>query len=74
MFDKLLQVLPLGCSYQGIADTTCSASTIRDRPDGVEAGIFALPKFDRVRGLRRIVGLVLDHIAVDRCITKPVPR
>src|SRR3978361_2252809 len=25
VFDKLVQVLRFGCSYQGIADTTCSA-------------------------------------------------
>jgi transposase len=29
VFDKLLQVLRFGCSYQGIADSTCSATTIR---------------------------------------------
>jgi hypothetical protein len=27
VFDKLLQVLRFACSYQAIADTTCSAST-----------------------------------------------
>jgi hypothetical protein len=32
VFDKLLQVLRFGCSYQGIADTTCSATTIRRPP------------------------------------------
>lgn len=29
---KLLQVLRFGCSYEGIADTTCSVTTIRARP------------------------------------------
>jgi Putative transposase of IS4/5 family (DUF4096) len=33
IFDKLLQVLRFGCSYEGIADTTCSATTIRNRRD-----------------------------------------
>ncbi|SCF48674.1 Putative transposase of IS4/5 family (DUF4096) [Micromonospora matsumotoense] len=33
VFDKLLQVLRFGCSYQGIADSTCSATTIRNRRD-----------------------------------------
>jgi hypothetical protein len=32
IFDKLLQVLRFDCSYQGIADTTCSATTIRGPP------------------------------------------
>ncbi|XKK64723.1 hypothetical protein HFP71_38495 [Streptomyces sp. ARC32] len=27
VFDKLLQLLRFGCSYQAIADTTCSATT-----------------------------------------------
>ncbi len=31
VFDKLVQVLRFGCSYAGIADTTCSATTIRAR-------------------------------------------
>ncbi len=33
VFDKLIQVLRFGCSYEGIADTTCSASTLRTRRD-----------------------------------------
>jgi hypothetical protein len=32
VLDKLLQVLRFGCSYQGIADTTCSATAIRRPP------------------------------------------
>jgi hypothetical protein len=31
VFDKLIQVLRFGCSYQGIADSTCSATTLRER-------------------------------------------
>ncbi|GAA0742077.1 hypothetical protein GCM10010199_68360 [Dactylosporangium roseum] len=33
VFDKLLRVLRFGCSYEAIADTTCSASAIRNRRD-----------------------------------------
>jgi transposase len=33
VFDKLLQLLRFGCSYQAIADTTCSVTTIRNRRD-----------------------------------------
>jgi hypothetical protein len=29
VFDKLVQVLVLGAAYEKIADTTCSATTIR---------------------------------------------
>lgn len=42
IFDKLLQLLRFGCSYQAIADTTCSATTIRDRRDEwIQLGVFA---------------------------------
>jgi transposase len=33
VFDKLIQVLRFGCSYDSIADSTCSATTIRNRRD-----------------------------------------
>lgn len=40
IFDKLLQVLRFGCSYQGVTDTTCSATTIRNRRDEwIRAGV-----------------------------------
>ena len=42
VFDKLVQVLRFGCSYEAIADTTCSATTIRDRRDEwIALGVFA---------------------------------
>jgi transposase len=71
VFDKLIQVLRFGCSYQGIADTTCSATTIRDRRDEwIKLGVFAeLARIAR-EAYDRIVGLLLDDIAVDGCITK----
>ena len=41
VFDKLIQVLRFGCSYQAIADITCSATTIRDRRDEwIALGVF----------------------------------
>ncbi len=71
VFDKLLQVLRFGCSYQGIADTTCSATTIRTRRDEwIKAGVFAELKQIALASYDRIVGLLLDDIAVDGCITK----
>ena len=60
MFDKLVQVLVLGASYEKIADSTCSATTIRDRRDEwIDAGVFdrleqlCLEAYDRVVGARR---------------------
>ena len=71
VFDKLLQVLRFGCSYQGIADSTCSATTIRDRRDEwIRLGVFAQLRQIALDAYDRIVGLLLDHIAVDGCITK----
>lgn len=71
IFDKLLQVLRFGCSYEGIADTTCSATTIRTRRDEwIKAGVFDQLKQIVLEAYDRIVGLLLDDIAVDGCITK----
>ena len=71
VFDKLIQVLRFGCSYEAIADTTCSATTLRDRRDEwIKLGVFAqLARIAR-ESYDRIVGLLLDHLAVDGCITK----
>lgn len=55
VFDKLLQLLRFGCSYQAIADTTCSATMIRNRRDEwIRLGVFArlkqiaLESYDRM--------------------------
>jgi transposase len=71
IFDKLLQVLRFGCSYEGIADSACSATTIRTRRDEwINAGIFARLKQIALQTYDRIIGLILTDIAVDGCITK----
>jgi transposase len=71
IFEKLIQVLRFGCSYESIADCTCSATTIRDRRDEwVRAGIFAELNQIALDACDRIVGLLLQDIAVDGCITK----
>ena len=71
VFDKLLQVLRFGCSYEGIADTTCSATTIRNRRDEwIALGVFTQLKTTVLDAYDRIVGLLLDDLAVDGCITK----
>jgi len=71
VFDKLLQVLRFGCSYEAIADCTCSATTIRARRDEwIKAVIFARLRQIALEAYDRIVGLVLQEIAVDGCITK----
>jgi transposase len=71
IFEKLVQVLRFGCSYESIAGCTCSATTIRDRRnEWIKAGIFAKLKQIALEAYDRIAGLVLQEIAVDGCITK----
>jgi transposase len=71
VFDKLLQVLRFGCPYEGVADTTCSATTIRNRRDEwIAAGVFAELRQLALDAYDRVVGLILGDIAVDGCITK----
>ncbi|MET8030525.1 IS5 family transposase [Streptomyces avermitilis] len=71
IFDKMLQLLRFGCSYEAIADTTCSATTIRSRRDEwIRLGVFARLMQLALKSYDRIVGLVLDRIAVDGAITK----
>jgi transposase len=71
VFDKLIQLLRFGCSYEAIADTTCSATTIRTRRDEwIKLGVFARMKQIALQTYDRIVGLVLEDVAVDGCITK----
>jgi transposase len=71
VFDKLLQLLRFGCSYEAIADDTCSATTIRNRRDEwIAAGIFAQLKQIALAAYDQIIGLVLDQIAIDGSITK----
>jgi transposase len=65
------QVLRFGCSYEAIADCTCSATTIRDRRDEwTEAGVFARLKQIALEAYDRMAGLALEEILIDGCITK----
>jgi transposase len=71
IFEKLIQVLRFGCSYVSIADCTCGATTIRERRnEWIRAGIFADLKTIARESYDRMVGLALEELAVDGCITK----
>ena len=71
VFEKLVQVLVFGCAYWRIADESCSATTLRRRRDEwISAGVM-----DTLQGLvleayDRIIGLDLNDVVVDGCITK----
>ena len=71
VFDTLLQALVFGAAYWRLAGTGCSASTLRRRRDewmalGVMAQLEALTR----AAYDRMIGLQLEDIAVDGCITK----
>jgi transposase len=71
IFEKLVQVLRFGCSYESIAGCGCSATTIRERRnEWIRAGIFARIKQFALEAYDRIVGLALEEIIVDGCIGK----
>jgi len=58
-----------GCFCQAIADTSCSATTIRNRRDEwIRLGVFAKFRQIALESYDRVVGL--DQIAVDGSITK----
>ena len=71
VFDKLVQVLLFGVAYAKIADSTCSATTLRDRRDEwIAADVFEALEQLCLDAYDRIVGLELQHLPVDGCITK----
>ena len=71
VFDKLIQVLVLGASDAKIADTTCSATTLRTRRDEwITAGIFDELEQICLESYDRINGLDLENLSVDGCIVK----
>lgn len=71
IFEKLMLVLVLGAAYERIADSTCSATTIRRRRDEwITAGIFTALEEICLQAYDRIVGLKLEDVVVDGCITK----
>jgi transposase len=71
VFDKLIQVLVFGCGYRRIADSTCSATTLRRRRDEwITTGVAEQLRLAVLAAYDRLFGLCLDHLAVDGCTTK----
>jgi transposase len=71
VFDKLVQVLVLGAAYERIADSLCSATTIRRRRDEwISLGVFDQLEQICLEAYDRIVGLDLTDLTVDGCIVK----
>lgn len=60
-----------GCSYEAIADPTCSATAIRNRRDEwIRLGVFVRLKRIALQAYDQVVGLVLDQMAIDGSIIK----
>lgn len=71
VFDKLVQVLVFGCAYARIADTTCSATTLRRRRDEwIDAGVMDRLRTIVLAAYDQMIGLELGGVAIDGCITK----
>ena len=71
VFDKLVQILVLGVAYDKISDSTCSATTIRNRRDEwINDGLFTQLEQICLEAHDQIVGLDLHNITVDGCIVK----
>lgn len=71
VFDKLVTVLVYGCGYERVADSTCSATTLRRRRDEwIEAGIAEQLRTTALGAYDQMVGLDLEVLPVDGCITK----
>lgn len=71
IFDKLVQVAVFGCAYWRIADAGCSATTLRRRRDEwISFGVMEQLAQIAVEGYDRLIGLQLEDIVVDGCITK----
>lgn len=71
VFEKLIQVLVLGASYDKVSDSTCSSTTIRDRRDEwITAGVFGRLEQICLDAYDQIVGLDLSNVTVDGCVVK----
>lgn len=71
VFEKLVQVLVLGCADDRMAAHQCSATTLRTRRDEwIRAGVFQELETSALAGYDRLLGLELEVIAVDGCIVK----
>jgi transposase len=71
IFEKLVQVLVFGCAYRRIAEEGCSATALRDRRDEwIEIGVMEKLREIALAAYDRFIGLELEDVAVDGCITK----
>jgi transposase len=71
VFEHVMAALIHGSGYERIASPGCSDRTIRRRVhDWAEAGLMAQLHALVLAQYDRLIGLELDHVCVDGCITK----
>jgi transposase len=71
VFDKLVEALVYGAGYERVADSSCSATSMRRRRDEwIRLGVWHRLKLACLDAYDRLVGLDLAHLAVDGCTTK----
>jgi transposase len=73
VFDKLVEALVFGAGYERLADTSCSATTMRRRRDEwIRLGVWNRLKLACLDAYDQMIGLDLTDLAVDGCTTKAV--
>ena len=71
VFGKLVQALVFGAGYERLADSSCSATTMRRRRDEwIRLGVWDRLRLACLDAYDRLIGLDLPHLAVDGCTTK----
>jgi hypothetical protein len=71
VFEHLIDAMVHGSGYERVATAACSDSTIRRRlKDWAAAGIAEQIHAIALAAYHRVIGLDLEHIGVDGCITK----
>jgi transposase len=73
VFGKLVQALVFGAGYERLADSSCSATTMRRRRDEwIRLGVWDRLKLACLEAYEKMIGLDLADLAVDGCTTKAV--
>jgi transposase len=71
VFDKIVQVLVFGAGYERIADSSCSATTLRRRRDEwIRLGLWDRLRLACLDAYDKMIGLDLAVLTVDGCLTK----
>ncbi len=71
VFDRIILALVSGMGYERVADEACSATTIRRRRDEwIEASVIGHLILAVLAAYDQMVGLHLEELAADGCITK----